>query len=198
MARLLHPPTRIASCSSHAEPSRTHRRLRAALTALLGIVAVLLFLLVRSPGRTEQERRDDLARLTARLATEKQQVQQLRDLKQKVQAATNNEQDFAKENFLARNGAFSEMLIDLERLATENHVKPGDVTYALNEKDNKLGWINVDANLVVEGNYTDLVRFLNKLEQSKLFWIVESLGVSNRSNQQLRLNLRAATYLLPS
>ena len=50
----------------------------------------------------------------------------------------------------------------------------------------------------VSGSFPDLVRFLNQLEQSKLFWIVESLTVSGKVGQKLRLNLQAATYLLPS
>ena len=51
---------------------------------------------------------------------------------------------------------------------------------------------------MVDGEYPDMVRFLNQLEQSKLFWIVESLTVSGKVGQKLRLNLQAATYLLPT
>src|SRR5262249_10783664 len=114
---------------------------------------------------------------------------------------TQNEQKFSQANFLSRSNAFSAMLTDLEELASENHLQPSDASYRLNSADNKLGWTNVEVTLDLEGDYPNLVRFLNKLEQSKLFWIVESLDVSGQQSQQgskLRLNLQAATYLLPS
>jgi hypothetical protein len=52
--------------------------------------------------------------------------------------------------------------------------------------------------LSVEGEYTDLVRFLNELEQSDLFWIIEGLEAAGEPDARLRLDLHAETYLLPS
>ena len=198
MALLLHHATRVAASSSRSEASHFRVRLRTVFGVLLGINAVLLFLLFRSPGRTESERRDDISRLTAEQRAAQDQVQKFRQLQHKMQDAVHNEQEFAQANFLPRSTAFSQMLTDLERLATENQLQPGDITYTLNADDNQLGWVNVDVSLVVEGDYSNLVGFLNELEQSKLFWIVESLTVSGKVAQKLRLNLQAATYLLPS
>ena len=198
MALLLHHATRVAASSSRSEASRFQVRLRTVFGVLLGINVVLLFFLFRSPGRTESERRDDISRLTAEQRAAQYQVQKFRQLQHKMQDAVHNEQEFAQANFLPRSTAFSQMLTDLERLATENQLQPGDITYTLNADDNQLGWVNVDVSLVVEGDYSNLVGFLNELEQSKLFWIVESLTVSGKVGQKLRLNLQAATYLLPS
>src|SRR3970040_2065743 len=116
MAALLDHGTRQAASSSHSEATRTHVRLRSALGILIAINAVLLFLLVRSPGRTEAERHADLARLGTEQRAGSLLVQQMEMLKQKVQLATRNEQEFAKANFLPRGSAFSQMLTDLERL----------------------------------------------------------------------------------
>ena len=198
MALLLHHATRVAASSSRSEASRLQVRLRTVFGVLLGINAVLLFLLFRSPGRSESERRDDILRLTAEQRAAQVQVEKFRQLQHKMQDAVHNEQEFAQANFLPRSTAFSQMLTDLERLATENQLQPGDKTYTLNADDNQLGWVNVDVSLVVEGDYSSLVGFLNELEQSELFWIVESLTVSGKVGQKLRLNLQAATYLLPS
>ncbi|MBI4479271.1 MAG: type 4a pilus biogenesis protein PilO [Acidobacteria bacterium] len=198
MALLLQHATRVAASSSRSEASSFQVRLRTVFVVLLGINAVLLFLLVRSPGRTEEERRDDISRLTAEQRAAQLQVQKFTQLRSKMQDAVHNEQEFAQANFLPRSTAFSQMLTDLERLATENQLQRGDITYTLNATDNQLGWVNVDVSLVVEGDYSNLVGFLNELEQSKLFWIVESLTVSGKAGQKLHLNLQAATYLLPS
>jgi len=197
MALLSHATT-IAACSSLAGPSRTHVRLRTILSILLAINVLFLFFWFRSPGRTEAQRREDLTRLEEQQQAAQLRLQQLQQLRKKVRDATRNEQEFAQANFLRRSSAFSEMLTDLERLATENRLQPGDIGYSLDDRGNQLGWVTVAVTLTVDGDYPDLVRFLNRLEQSELFWIVEGLTVSGRMGQKLRLNLQAATYLLPS
>jgi Tfp pilus assembly protein PilO len=195
---LLSQPASLAACSSLAKASRTRVRLRAALSILLAVNVLLLFFWFRSPGRTEAQRREDIARLQEQLHAAQLRVEQLSELRQKVRDATSNEQQFTKANFLSRETAFSEMLFDLERLATENHLQPGDTGFRLDDGRNQLGWITVGVTLTLDGEYPDLVRFLNRLEQSELFWIVEGLTVSGRMGQKLRLNLQAATYVLPS
>ena len=195
---LLSQPTRIAACSSLAGPSRTQIHLRTILGILLAANVLLLFFWFRSPGRTEAQRREDISRLESQVQAARIRVEQLEQLRQKVRDATRNEQEFAQENFLSRGTAFSEMLTDLERLASENNLQPGDTGFKLDDRGNQLGWITVGVSLTLDGDYRDLVRFLNRLEQSELFWIVEGLTVSGRVGQKLRLNLQAATYLLPS
>ena len=198
MAALLHSQSRLAASSSRGDTSRSRVRLQTALGILLLINAVLLFFLLRSGGSTAAERADELARLEASHRLAERKVSKLRQLKQEVQDATQNEQRFAEGNFLSRSAAFSRMLADLERLAADNKLQPTDATYRLNESGNKLGWVNVEVSLQMQGEYPDLVHFLNQLEQSHLFWIIESLDVDGQTGQNLRLNLQAATYLLPS
>jgi Tfp pilus assembly protein PilO len=198
MATLLHSASRIAASSSRAEASRTRVRLKAAFAVLMALTAILLLFLFRSSGRTAAERQDEVTRLDAKQRLAQSRIEQLRALKQRVQDATQNEQRFAQGNFLPRSSAFSQMLSDLEKLATANKLQPSDISYRLNEKDNKLGWTNVGVSLQIEGDYSSLVRFLNQLEQSKLFWIIEGLEVSGQLGEHLRLTMQASTYLLPS
>jgi Tfp pilus assembly protein PilO len=198
MPALFQSALRMAASSSRAEASRTHVRLKAALTVLVVVNAVLVFFLFRSPGLSEAQRRQQIARLEAEQRSAERRVQQLTELRQKVQDATKNEQLFAQKNFLPRQSAFSAMLSDLERLAKDNRLEPGDVNYKLDEKSNQLGWTNVSAGLTLEGAYPDLLKFLNQLEKSELFWIIEGLEVSGATGAGLRLKLEASTYLLPS
>jgi Tfp pilus assembly protein PilN len=195
---MLSQPTHIAACSSRTRPSRRHVRLRVILGILMAANALLLYFWFRSPGRTETEWRQELAQLETEEHAAQLRVQRLQQLEEKVRDATHNEQQFAQASFLRRSSAFSQMLTDLERLAADNHLVPGDAGFNLDDRNNQLGWVTVQVTLTVNGNYPDLVRFLNQLEQSKLFWIVESLTVSSKTGQNLTLNLQAATYLLPS
>ena len=58
--------------------------------------------------------------------------------------------------------------------------------------------VKVEATLAVEGGYSDLVHFINRLEQSEVFWIIDSLNVSGSISRELRLNLQMETYFVPS
>jgi Type II secretion system (T2SS), protein M subtype b len=198
VASLLHSVTRMAASSSRSATTHKHARLQTALGVLLLLNAVLAFFLFRSPGLTASERHKEVARLESAQRTAESRVQHLMELKKKVQDATNNEQKFSQANFLSRSSAFSAMLTNLEQLASANHLQPTSATYHLDQGDNKLGWTDVELSFEVDGDYPNLVRFLNQLEQSKLFWIIESLDVSGQQGSKVRLNLQAATYLLPS
>jgi Tfp pilus assembly protein PilO len=198
MRSLFHSATYVAASSSRAEGSRLRIRLRWALAGLLALNGILFFLLFRAPMGSPEDREAELQRLEEQHRAATEQVRQLRQLREKVQAATRNEQQFARENFLQRSSAFSKMIENLEELASSNQLRPSDISYRLNPEDNQLAWVNVEVTLSVEGEYSDLVRFVNELEQSDLFWIIQGLEVSGDPAAGLRLNLQTETYLLPS
>src|ERR1035437_1080028 len=100
--------------------SKPRSLLRVALVALAVLNAALLVLALRPPGRSLVERqeqyRQSRMRYDATLAT----VKQMRDLQSKLQSAIENNQTFSRERFLDRGTAFSAMVADLEKLATES------------------------------------------------------------------------------
>jgi Tfp pilus assembly protein PilO len=158
--------------------------------------AGLLSFLLRS---SEAAREQELVRITERHREALRQVEQLRELTERVRAATESGQEFAQVNFLPRRSAFSAMLADLERLAAANRLRPSDIRYQVNEPDNELGWAAVDISMSIEGEYPDIVRLINQMEQEKIFWFIRSLDVSSAgsNSSRLQLNLQTQTYLLP-
>ena len=190
--------TRVVASSNRIVSTRSRTRLQAALGILLAINVILVFFLVKSPGLTAADRQKEVASLETRVRNAESRVNRLEQLKTKVRNATQNEEKFSQANFLTRSSAFSTMLSDLEQLASANHLVPSNATYNLDSKDNNLGWTSVTVRLQLDGDYPSLVRFLNQLEKSKLFWIIESMDVSGQQGSTLRLNLQAVTYLLPS
>src|SRR5688500_7037883 len=193
MASLLQSGTRIAGSSARATPSGTSTRLRNSLIVLLAANAILIFFLFRAPGASEAERHAEIASLQAEERAARERVEKLRDLQQKAQAATENERDVVSANVLQSSSASLQILAELDRLAKENGLEAGGITYTPNQEANGLGWTNVTASVSVEGEYPNLVRFINDLEKSGLFWIIQSLDVSGQTGSELRLNLHAAT-----
>ncbi|MBI4463246.1 MAG: type 4a pilus biogenesis protein PilO [Acidobacteria bacterium] len=173
-----------------------HSRLRMGLGLLLVANAVLLVLVFRPPSRTLAEQEVELQRVRARHESLWKTVQQMRELRSKLQTAIQSDQQFPQEHFLQRKEAFSTMMTGLEQTASQNRLTPASITYRMEEERNRPGWVSVTVTLGVEGRYEDLIRFINRLEQSPLFWMINRLKVTGARNQVLRLDLELETYIV--
>jgi Tfp pilus assembly protein PilO len=188
-------PFTVSSSRMHA--TRTEVRL-AILNVLLVLAgAVLLYFVVGSAGRSSEGRQQEVLALEAEHKALQSRVADLRNLTLRVQSATTTSQEFATGNFLGRTNAFSTMIKNLEELAVKNRLHPTGITYDLKDETNELGWTGVQVKLALEGEYTDLVRFVNSVEKSSIFWIIRGLDVTGDPATGLHLNLAAETYLLP-
>jgi hypothetical protein len=150
------------------------------------------------PGLTLTEQQADLVRARIRRDAAQNTVAQMRQLRDKLQVALQNGEQFAQGHFQARSSGFSAILTDLERRASESNLKPGGITYRLEEPPEQPGWTSVEVTLIVEGEYPDLLRFIHQLEQSDLFWIINSLTVAGDTGRELRMSLEMQTYLVSS
>ena len=178
--------------------SRPRARLRVALVVLLGLNVVLGAYLLYRPGRTLDERQADLVHAREQRDAARTAVEQMRDLQSKLQGALRNGDQFARDTFTSRSDGFSAILEDLESRAAEAGLRPGGVTYDLEDVQDQPGWSTVEATLVVEGGYPDLLRFVHQLEQSGLFWIINGVTVAGGGEGQLRMNLVMQTYFISS
>ena len=178
--------------------SQGRSRLRIFLAILMAANAVLLVLVFRSPGRTLAQQEAELQRTRARHATLLATVQRMRDLHSQLQEAMQTGRQFPQEHFLQPEWAFSAMLEDLQEVASQNRLTPASINYRREEQASRPGWVSVKVTLAVEGQYADLVRFINRLEQSPLFWILNHLKVTSSVSRGLHLDLEMETYIVPS
>ena len=191
------PRSPFTASSSRTKPTAAERNLRIVNAALAALAVALLYFLVRAPGRTPEARQAEIQELQHDQKTLQAEVASLRELTARVQMATKASQDFASGNFLARTNAFSTMIKDLQDMAVKSGLRPGNVNFDLMDQSNELGWTGVSVKLALEGDYANVVRFINSVEKSKIFWIIRGLDVTGDPNTGLRLNVTADTYLLP-
>lgn len=187
----------FTASSSHTRPSGAEVKLRMICGVLALTVAGLLYFLVRAPGRTPEARERQIQELQQEQKSLQAEAAQLREMTVRVQSATKASQEFATGNFLARGNAFSTMVKDLQEMAVKSGLRPGDVNFDLMDESNELGWTGVTVKLTLEGEYTGLVKFINSVERSKIFWIIRGMDVAGDPESGLRLNVTAETYLLP-
>jgi Tfp pilus assembly protein PilO len=56
------------------------------------------------------------------------------------------------------------------------------------------GLMEVEITTAIEGDYESLISFLNKLEHSDNFYVLDSLALASSTAGKLRLNLKLRTY----
>jgi len=86
--------------------------------------------------------------------------------------------------------AISEDLGDLSRTAG---LRSDTISFHQHSPDAR-GLMQVDITTAVEGDYDNLVQFLNKLEHSDNFYVLDSLTLASSSLGKLRLNVQLRTY----
>jgi len=86
--------------------------------------------------------------------------------------------------------AISEDLGDLSRLAG---LHSDSIAFHQHAADAR-GLMQVDINTAVEGDYDSLVQFLDKLEHSDNFYVLDSLALASSTAGKLRLNVQLRTY----
>lgn len=86
--------------------------------------------------------------------------------------------------------AISENLGELSRSAG---LKADAITFHQHTADAR-GLMQVDIATAVEGDYDGLIQFLNKLEHSDNFYVLDSLALASSTGGKLRLNVQLRTY----
>jgi hypothetical protein len=99
--------------------------------------------------------------------------------------------DFYRDRFP---GGYAEISNSVGKIATESGVKISTEKYDQKPTDID-GVQRVTVQADVSGDYLQLVRFINTLERSKLFFIVNDLELQGEQNGQVKLQIKVDTYL---
>ena len=165
-----------------------------------GIVAVLVAdagLLVwnwqlRSTSlQTQATQRDQLRKQHETLG---QDVRNAADIRTRTPEIEKECERFLGEQLLPVTGAYSTLAEDLNRVSKESGLQAKGISYRQNDlRDRRV--VEVEVSASVEGNYQSLVKFINGLERSKQFYLLENLTlVESSGGAGIRLNLQLKTY----
>jgi hypothetical protein len=101
--------------------------------------------------------------------------------------------DFYKDQLPPVSGGYSVVVADLSEIATKAGLRTTSV--AFHDHDLKArGVVDVDIEENVEGDYGAVLKFIQGIERSKNFYLLNSLGLDNAQTGQLRLSLQLHTY----
>jgi len=168
-------PPLLAGGGSHFNLKDPRVLVRAALGVLV-IANVVAALLAFKPwgGSAEDLAREQIGK-QPQLASMQARLQKTKALVAQAERARKEGDDFLAEYTTDRQHTFSTIFAELERMAREAGIEPRPVSYELDqvEGSDTLSQLNISASY--EGSYSSLTKFVNLLDKSPRFLIIESL-----------------------
>jgi hypothetical protein len=154
------------------------------LDLVLGVRLFLAWNTLRAAG-PEQLQQQQTAYRALQL-----EMSPLRGLPQKVSLSRTQADEFYATRFP---GAYSTISATINDLATKDSVRLTNLAYTPRPALPGLAELDLDASL--SGEYAPLMHFINGLERSKTFFLINGLTLTGQQGGLVNLRLRLITYL---
>ena len=159
------------------------------LAADVGL-AVFLWKSAREGPQAMRQQRDRLA-LQAKLL--KADVARGKSIQASLPQVGKDCDNFYRDQFLPISTAYSSVIDDLGAIAQKSSVRTSDVSFAQKEVKGR-GVEEITIKATVQGGYLGLIEFVNGLERSKYFYLLDELHLDSSNTGEIRLNLGLRTY----
>jgi len=172
----------------------SRRKLKIAIAAMIAADVIAAGVLLSPLVGSAASRRMEMSRLSADLQRKTREVEPLRNIDQKVVVARGQISQFYKDRFATRD---SELAAELGKLASESGVRILQAKYKLDDAATG-GVVPVEIEGNFSGDYLQLVRFINALERSKMFFTVDSVSLAGESSGPVKLEIKVHSFLRSS
>jgi Tfp pilus assembly protein PilO len=169
----------------------TRKKLKIAIAAMVLADVVAAGVLFSPLVGSADSRRTQMRQLSAELQKKTHDVEPLRGMPHKIVLAKDQIGDFYKDRFAAKD---SELLTELGKLASENGVRIQQARYKEEDPETP-GIVPVTLEVSFSGDYLQLVRFINTVERSKMFFTVDSVDLAGEGAGPVHLQIGLHSYL---
>jgi Tfp pilus assembly protein PilO len=171
--------------------SNSRRKLKIAIGAMVAADVIAVAVLFSPLVGSADSRQLELNLLRVELHKKTREVEPLRGMDKKIVLAKDEIGEFYKDRFAAKD---SDLAKELGRLADQNGIRIQQAKYKKEDPESS-GVVPIEIEISFSGNYLQLVRFINTLERSKLFFDVDSVDLAGESTGQVRLEITVHSYL---
>ena len=188
-----HPPSHEREGAVLATPRqraaggavKSARMIRIVLGVLLALNVIGAGLVLFPPGGSAEDLERQLAVLQSQMGQKKALVEQTRKHASAVEKGRADGDQFLGQYFLARRGAYTALLTDLDAAARASGIKPRETAYATDpiEGSDTLSMMVITANF--EGTYPDLMNFVHAIDASPRLLIIDSLTAAPEQGSNL-------------
>ncbi|MCL4524597.1 MAG: hypothetical protein M1453_09635 [Acidobacteria bacterium] len=166
---------------------------RAGLVVLLAADALLLYANWSSTDAGSKAAAAQLIPLRTQEQLYRADVRRVADIRGRLSEIQRNSEKFYGDEFLATATGYSTIVGDLNKISKASDLRATNVTFKERPLEAR-GVTEVTVSATVEGNYVSVVRFINGLERSDNFYLLDSLALASATGGSIKLNLQLRTY----
>jgi Tfp pilus assembly protein PilO len=173
--------------------SQTQRRFIITLAAMVAVdVALLAYLLW--PGSSPSALENQLNALQSQSRALAREVGPLEDMGGKLAKTRTNIKSLYQENIPHRSSQISQQV---EKLTKQAGVKTQAIRYTIvrQEKSDLADVQRIGVETTVTGDYAQVAKFINALEQSDLIFIIDQVSLSGQESGTVSLQIKFETFL---
>jgi len=177
-------------------PGNPRQLIRGGLGVLAALNVAALYFVIRPPGGSAQELAAQSAEMRSSIRQQEATLERTRLLSGKIQTGRSEGDRFLSGYFLPRRTAYSTIMAELNDLAGQAKIASRDSAWSLDAVDGSdtLDMMQISANF--EGQYPDLIHFINLIDKSDRLLIIESLNATpQQSGGRLNVALKLDTFV---
>lgn len=176
--------------------SRSSQRRKNLVRWALGVLLAIdlaLVLVNWHAAASPQARANQLQRLRAQHDSLAAGVRRAAAIRKRLPEVQREYEEFFAKQLRPASGGYSSIVADLGAIANQAGLRTGAVTFRQRDLANR-GLVEVAVVTTVEGDYPSLVSFLNGLQRSDNFYLLDDLSLASNAGGSLKLNLQLRTY----
>ena len=172
--------------------------MRAIIGVLLAANLVAAVIAFKPFGGSAEDLRRQQSALSAQLAQSQKQLASTKQLVEKIQNARAEEDKFVSRYFTDTSTTGAQILTELTQTAKEAGIKPGTWTFNLEQLEGSDTLQELSTSMGFEGSYANFTKFINLLDKSPHFIIIENMQATapqQQGGQALNVTLKVDTFV---
>jgi Tfp pilus assembly protein PilO len=165
----------------------------AALALLLAADVALGFLLWRNSSESPEQLRGEIQRLELQAKLREAEVARGQKIRASMPHVGRDCDRFYEDAFLSKDTGYSAIEADLNSIADKAGLRLSGTAYKESEVKSR-GVTQIVILTGVDGNYGSIIQFINGLEQSTNFYLLNDLRLSSASAGAIKLQLELRTF----
>ncbi len=166
---------------------------RGVLAVLLAVDVILVGVIWRAAKSAPEGQRVERDRLQAQAKLLAADVKRAEAIKAHLSEVGHDADRFYQDSLLGASAGYSEVVADLGTIAAHSGLKTSLVSFRPTDLKSR-GVTEIQITAGVEGDYPSLIHFINGLERSKNFYLLDSLTLQSASTGAIKLSLELRTY----
>ncbi|HXW55269.1 MAG TPA: GspMb/PilO family protein [Candidatus Cybelea sp.] len=173
--------------------AKTKIVIMAALGVLLAADVALGFLLWRNSSESPEHLRGEIQRLELQAKLREAELARDQKIRASMPHVGRDCDRFYEDTFLLKETGYSAIEADLNSIADKAGLRLSGATYKESEVKDR-GVTQIVISTGVDGNYASIIQFINGLEQSKNFYLLNDLRLTSASAGAIKLQLELRTF----